>query len=171
MTEKSLLLLRHAKSSWDDPELDDFDRPLARRGHDAAPLMAAEMMRLGWVPDAALVSSATRTRQTWALIHERLGRDVPATFDPNIYEASAERILAAIRATDPDRSALLVVGHNPGLEDLSVRIASPQSNSDALDRLRAKFPTTALARFSFEGSWDELSNARLDAFLRPRDLV
>ncbi|MBE0695045.1 MAG: histidine phosphatase family protein, partial [Aquamicrobium sp.] len=82
---RTLLLLRHAKSSWDDPALDDFDRPLARRGREAAPRMGREMARRGWLPDLALVSSSLRTRQTWALVAPELPRDIPASFDDTIY--------------------------------------------------------------------------------------
>ena len=169
MGARSLLLLRHAKWSWDDPALADFDRPLARRGREAAPRIAREMARRGWLPDAALVSPAARTRETWALAAGHLG-NAPASFDPDIYEAPAERILAAIRKTGDEIASLLVVGHNPGLQELSTQLASHDSDDQALTRLTTKFPTAAVARFSFEGRWHDLAGARLEAFVTVREL-
>lgn len=168
---RTLLLLRHAKSSRDDPALDDFDRPLAARGREAAPRMAQEMARRGWLPDRALVSSALRTRQTWEMVEAQLPQAVPAAFERSIYEAPAERILAAIRRTPGETRTLLVVGHNPGFEDLSALLAAPDSERDAVARMTRKFPTAGLARLCFEGDWADLGpgGARLSHFLTPRD--
>lgn len=168
---RTLLLLRHAKSSWDDPALDDFDRPLAKRGREAAPRMAREMTRRGWLPDRALVSAALRTRQTWELVEAELPRAVPAVPDRSIYEAPAECILDAVRSTPAAVETLLVVGHNPGLEDLVALIAAADSAPDAMEKVRRKFPTAGLARLSFAGAWADLGpgGARLTDFLTPRD--
>lgn len=172
MRTRTLLLLRHAKSSWDDPSLDDFDRPLAKRGHNAAPRIAREMARRGWQPDYALISPALRTQQTWELVAEILSGNIPHDFVPTIYEAPAARILEAVRAAPEDARCLLVVGHNPGLETLSTFIASPESDADALGRLSGKFPTAALARFSLGGAWRGLGpgTAMLEAFVTPKEL-
>lgn len=173
MTAKTLLLLRHAKSDWDDTTLDDFDRPLAGRGRLAAPVMGRELARRGWVPDAALASSAVRTRQTWELMAAQLPRAVPVNYDRTIYEAPAGRILDAVRKTPDAVTTLLVIGHNPGLEDLSVLLACAHSNQEMLARLTGKFPTAGLARFAFDGSWARLDGggARLEGFIRPKDLA
>lgn len=170
---KTLLLLRHAKSSWDDPRLDDFDRPLARRGLKAAPRMGAEMVRRGWLPARALVSAALRTRQTWDLVAPQLPGAVPAAFDDTIYEAPPGRILAAIRRTPEDVASLVVVGHNPGLQDLATLLAASGSDPGALAALAEKFPTAALARLTFTGGWEDLGEggARLEAFVTPRQLA
>lgn len=172
MRTKTLLLLRHAKSSWDDPSLDDFDRPLARRGRDAAPRIAREMVRRGWQPDHALVSPALRTRQTWELAAEVLQGGISHDFVPAIYEAPAPQVLDAVRAAPEAVGCLIVVGHNPGLETLSSLIASPDSDADALGRLSRKFPTAALARFSLSGAWRGLGpgTAVLQAFITPKEL-
>lgn len=172
MTERSLLLLRHAKSSWDDPSLDDFDRPLAKRGREAAPRIAHEMMGRGWQPDHALISPALRTRQTWELVAEILQGNVPHDFVPAIYEASAARILEAVRSAPDEAGCLLVVGHNPGLEGLAALIASPESNDEAMAKLSAKFPTAAIARFGFGGPWRALGPgaAMLEGFVTPKEL-
>lgn len=166
---RSLLLLRHAKSSWADEALDDIDRPLATRGLKAAPLMGREMLRRGWVPDLALVSPAVRTRQTYALAAAQWPAVPPSVVDEAIYEAQAPRILAAIRATDDAVRTLLVVGHNPGLEDLAALLAAPQSDAEAAAAMRMKFPTAAVAHLSLAGRWSELDRrtATLEAFVTP----
>lgn len=172
MTTRSLLLLRHAKSSWDDPSLDDFDRPLAKRGREAAPRIGKEMARRGWKPDYALVSPALRTRQTWQLVAAVLPHGILCDFVPAIYEAPAARILETVRSAPDEAGCLLVVGHNPGLEELAALIASPESNTEAMARLSAKFPTAAIARFGFEGPWQALGPgmAILKAFVTPKEL-
>lgn len=169
---KALLLLRHAKSSWDDPALADFDRPLARRGIDAAARMGREIARRGWFPDRALVSAARRTRDTWRILTDAWPAQPPADLRDDIYEAAPEAILAAIRDAPENAPTLLVVGHNPGLEDLSVLLAAADSQPRPLARLREKFPTGALARFECAGPWRDLSPGacRLTHFLTPKTL-
>ncbi|TKT81380.1 histidine phosphatase family protein [Aquamicrobium sp. LC103] len=169
---KTLLLLRHAKSSWDDPALDDFDRPLARRGRAAAPLMGRLLAERAWVPDLALVSPALRTRQTWRLVAPELAEPVDAAFADGLYEASAEQILGEIRKQAAKIGTLLVLGHNPGLEELARRLCGPSSDREALAWLTAKFPTAALARFEFDRGWSNLGFGvgKLTDFVRPRDL-
>jgi phosphohistidine phosphatase len=172
MTTRNLLLLRHAKSSWDDPSLDDFDRPLAKRGREAAPRIAHEMMRRGWQPDHAIISPALRTRQTWELVAAAFPHGISCDFLPAIYEAPAARILEAVRSAPEDATCLLVVGHNPGLEELAALIASRESDDEGMARLSAKFPTAAIARFSFGGPWQALGpgTAILKAFVTPKEL-
>lgn len=170
---RHLLLLRHAKSSWDDASLADFDRPLAPRGQRAAPLMGAEMAHRGWLPDLALVSPAQRTMQTWQLATAAWPRPLPATDYPHgLYAGSADAVLAEIQSSPSSARTLLVVAHNPGLEDLARELAGPGSDSEALHRMIEKFPSGALARFVLEGAWDWLGygEARLTDFLRPREL-
>lgn len=173
MTDRTLLLLRHAKSSWDDPALADFDRPLAPRGETAAPLMGAEMARRGWRPELALVSPAERTRATWALVAPCLAKSPAESFPERIYMAGPDDLMALVREVPTHVATLLVVGHNPGLEDFAALLAGDGSAAEALDRMRAKFPTGALARFEFEGDWRELSpgSGQLTHYLRPKDLA
>ncbi|QKD04531.1 SixA phosphatase family protein [Mesorhizobium loti] len=167
---KQLLLLRHAKSSWDDPALDDFDRPLAERGLKAARLMGRELAVRDWLPDLALVSPALRTSDTWRLVAAELPVHPRIAFAQALYDASAADILGRIRKADPSSNCLLMVGHNPGLEDLAKQLAAPTSEVKSRKRLEEKFPTAALARFVFEGEWSALSSARLTHCLRPKDL-
>lgn len=170
---RQLLLLRHAKSSWDAHTLSDFDRPLAPRGEKAAPRIGAEIARRGWLPDLALVSPAIRTRETWRLVSSGWPSPAPpAAFPEELYEATADELLAEARSAPAKITALLIVGHNPGLEEFARRLAGPGSDEKALRSLTEKFPTAGLARFEFAGPWDGLDfgTARLTHFLKPGDL-
>ena len=171
MPVRQLLLLRHAKSSWDDPKLDDFDRPLDSRGLKTAPLMGRELARRGWLPDLALVSPALRTRDTWRLVAAELPKHVPAEFAEDIYEAAPAAILARVRRTDA--TSLLLIGHNPGLQQFAMRLAGPGSDEGVFKKIEAKFPTGALARFTVEDDWGslEFGGARLTHFVRPKDVA
>ena len=171
-TTKQLLLLRHAKSSWDDPDLIDFDRPLSGRGLKAAPLVGRELASQGWLPDLALVSPALRSRDTWRLVSAELPAKTPAKFVQALYEASAADVLAKVRQANAATSSLLVLGHNPGLEEFARRLAGAGSDAAALKKLEEKFPTAALARFVFDGDWARLAlgDARLTHCVWPKDL-
>ena len=169
---KQLLLLRHAKSSWDDPALADFDRPLAPRGLKAAPRVGRELTRRDWLPDLSLVSPALRTRETWRLVSAELPARVPAEFAEALFEATAGDILAEVQQAIASAGCLLVLGHNPGLEDLARRLAGPRSDAGARRKLEEKFPTGALARFVVDDDWTDLAlgTARLTHCIRPKDL-
>jgi phosphohistidine phosphatase len=170
---KELLLLRHAKSSWDNPQLQDYDRPLAPRGRQAAPLIGQAIEARGWHPLMALISSSARTRETWQLVSAGLKHAPSPTFRDSLYEASAEQLLAEVHRTPEIVSTLLLLGHNPGLEDFASRLAGDGSDETAIKQLRKKFPTAGLARLEFTGRWDELQfgGARLLECLRPKDLA
>jgi phosphohistidine phosphatase len=167
-----LLLLRHGKSSWDDPALADFDRPLAPRGRKAAERMGRELAARNWLPQLALVSPAVRTRDPWELVAAALSGSVSADFPDSLYDATAEDVLSEVQQTPKAVKTLLILGHNPGLEDLARQLAGDNSEAKALQQLREKFPTAALARFDFDGKWAELGfgRARLTHCLRPKDL-
>ncbi len=167
---KTLLLLRHAKSSRDNPLLADFDRPLAPRGERDAPRMGLALAARRWLPDHALVSPALRTRQTWALVAAQLPAPPAVRFAETLYGATAEKLLAEVRRTTDGVNTLIVVGHNPGLEELAAMLAGDGSDPVALALLREKFPTGAAARFRFDGGWASLTAARLVELLRPADL-
>ncbi|WP_157015237.1 SixA phosphatase family protein [Mesorhizobium xinjiangense] len=170
---KTLLLLRHAKSSWDDPTLHDKDRPLAPRGQRAAPLMGRFLARKGWLAQRVQVSPATRTRQTWQGVVAELPSTPPASYPEALYETGADDMLDEIRMVPTGITTLLVIGHNPGMEDLAVALSGKGSNAKALKRLQTKFPTAALARFEFDGDWAQLKDgaARLTDFVTPGEAV
>src|SRR5262245_14360656 len=110
---KRLMLLRHAKSSRDNPRLQDFDRPLAKRGREAAPEIGRHMRKAGWLPDLVLCSAAKRTQETWALVQEVLGHQVKTHFSDALYLAAPEHMLKEIRSVDSKIATLLIVAHNP----------------------------------------------------------
>ena len=176
---RRIILLRHAKSDWPNG-VADHDRPLAARGRKAAPLMAQYMAAEGLIPDLALVSSARRTQETWALVapvlaKARPGRprpdDIPMKTEPRIYEARVEILLTVLRGIADDVKTLLVVGHNPGMAELTL-LLSGGGDSQQLGDLQRKFPTTALSVIGFTGRWAELApfKGRLDRFVTPKSL-
>jgi len=162
-----LYLLRHAKSSWDDPRLADFDRPLAPRGRKAAARMAAYMAQAGVRPDMILCSTSRRTRQTCEALH----LSVDVRFEDQLYGASASELLYHLHVLPDDVDQVLLVGHNPGLQDLVVALAGEGETGD-LERVREKFPTCALAALSSGSAWSDLrpGQARLEWFVTPRQL-
>lgn len=170
---RTLYLLRHAKSSWDEPLLDDFERPLNGRGAKAAAAMAEAMKDRKVIPDLVLCSTARRTQETWDLIAPSLPQDVPLRLQQSLYLASRSRLLAALARVPAGAGRIMILGHNPGLEQLALRLAGPESKPKALAKLREKYPTGALAELHFEAAdWTDLAPAsgRLVRFLRPRDL-
>ncbi|MEI9403858.1 histidine phosphatase family protein [Mesorhizobium argentiipisi] len=168
---RQLLLLRHAKSSRDDPKLEDFDRPLGPRGLKTAPLMGRELARRGWMPDLALVSPALRTRDTWRLVAQELPKHVQAEFAEELYEATPATILARVRQVKA--TSVLVIGHNPGLQHFALRLAGAGSDQGVFKKIEAKFPTAALARLTLDEHWANLDfhGARLTHCVRPKDLT
>ncbi len=180
-TGRKLVLLRHAKSAW--PDVPDHERPLARRGKRDAPVMGHWLRAAGHMPDQVLCSTARRARETWQLARAGLKATPPASFDDGVYHGSAEQLLDLISRAPPAARTLLVVGHDPAIAELALRLTATTSPahmgaaSDAapaaiLDRMRAKFPTAAIAVFEFAGNWDQLGPgaARLTHFVTPRDL-
>jgi phosphohistidine phosphatase len=167
---RRLLLLRHAKSAR--PEgVRDFDRPLSKRGREAAPRIGAYLADEQLVPDLALVSPARRARETWDLVKRRLG-GVSERFEPRIYEATTEELLAIVRGTASEIGALLMVGHNPGFEELAKRLAG-SGERDAQKRLAQKYPTAALAVIDLTiEDWGDAApcSGHLQRFVIPRAL-
>jgi phosphohistidine phosphatase len=171
---RQLLLLRHAKSSWDDPMLSDHARPLNIRGRRAAKAMAQAMRDLGLVPDLVLVSSARRTLQTLEALEPW---DESPLIEPTdaLYLAPAPEILAVLRKAAPAARSILLVGHNPGLHDLAMLLAGAHAAAgDAqVQRMATAFPSGALAEFSIATPWREVgeTGARLMRFVVPKDLT
>ncbi|HVW54769.1 MAG TPA: histidine phosphatase family protein [Rhizobiaceae bacterium] len=168
---KSLLLMRHAKSSWDDGSLADIDRPLAARGREAANIVTGELVRRGWIPDHVLVSPSRRTRETWAILEARLSTRPEVQFLRELYEASASRLLETLRRLPEEARTVLVIGHNPSIEELAKGLSGARSSRAALAVLQRKFPTAAVARFTVRGKWVDLrrDHAMLTDFVRPKD--
>lgn len=163
-----LLLIRHAKSSWDDDSLADRERPLAGRGRKAAERMGAHLQNEGLRPDVVLCSPSRRTRETLELL-EFSGAEV--TYLDELYGASAGDLLASVREARDDAEVVAVVGHNPGIQDLSIELASHDAAADAV-RLRQKFPTCAVAIFDVDSGWRDIATGRvrLASFVVPKDV-
>lgn len=162
--EKQLFLLRHAKSSWDDATLADHDRPLAGRGRKAAKVMA-EHLRLEKIdPALVLCSSARRTRETL----ERVSPGGDVLIEAELYGATEDALLERLRRVPSDVGSVMLIGHNPAMECLALRLAGQGDVS----RMGSKFPTAALATLTFEGDWTDLGpgRAELVSFVTPKEL-
>jgi phosphohistidine phosphatase len=169
---RTLLLLRHAKSSWDDPALDDHARPLTPRGIRAArrigEYLQDEHVRL----DLVLCSSARRARQTFEELQPTVEDVAEAQIVDELYGASASMILQQLRAIDGAVSSVLVIGHNPGMEDLASDLAG-DGDPAAMTQLRTKFPTAAIAILDLGSTeWAGLGPGagHLTALVVPREL-
>jgi len=169
---KQLFLLRHAKSSWDDPDMDDFDRPLNKRGRKAAKAMAAYLREAEIQPQSVLCSPAKRTRDTLKYLQPALG-DAPIQFDRRIYEASYQTLLHCLADVPAETESVLMIGHNPGLERLALYLMSDCGHGVGAARMVDKYPTGSLAVLLAPASdWASLKvgSCRLDDFVRPADL-
>jgi phosphohistidine phosphatase len=167
---KRLYLLRHAKSSWDDPTLADSDRPLAPRGRRAAKVMAGHLQRKGISPELVLCSPSRRTRQTLNRIAPGLRKNADVQIEPALYAASAATLLEELHEVPDEVDSLMLIGHNPGIQDLALSLARAGSESP---RVRSKFPTAALATLELNATWRELvpGSAELVSFVTPKQLT
>src|SRR5262245_8387901 len=168
---RTLFLLRHAKSSWAET-LPDHDRPLAARGSRAARRMADHLEAEGIRPALVLCSPARRTRQTLDALRPALGEQCTVRFEPGLYGADVEEIVELLRRLDPAVESAMVIGHNPGLQDLALLLAGDGDES-ALAQADAKFPTAALATLELgDTAWAALSPgaAYLRSVVLPRTL-
>jgi len=176
------VLLRHAKSAWPE-DVPDHDRPLGPRGRRDAPDAGRWLRQAGHVPDIVVCSTACRARETWQLVEGELGVRPLTVFDPGVYAASAGSLLELVRWQPPAARTVLVVGHDPGLPELALALVAETESArshrkatrtpaTALDQLRAKFPTAAIAVLALSGPWSELApgRARLASFVTPRSL-
>jgi len=166
---RRLVLLRHAKSDW--PDVADHDRPLAKRGRRDAPAVGRWLGASGYVPDAVVCSTARRARETWDLAATGMAAAVPRAspavrYEPRVYEATVLGLLMLIREFDAGWRTALIVGHNPGMAELTVGLASPDSAPPQA------FPTAAVAVLGLPGPWAEAApgEARLVAFTVPAEL-
>jgi phosphohistidine phosphatase len=166
---RHLLLLRHAKSSWDHPALPDHDRPLAPRGEKAVAKLRQQLAEMAVRPEVVLCSSARRTVQTLEGIRAALPPTVTVVVEPGLYLADEELLLHRLRRLDPDVRCAMLIGHNPGTEDLAGALVGA-GDAGLRYRLAEKYPTGALAHLTFRGSWPELApgTARLEDFFVPR---
>jgi phosphohistidine phosphatase len=160
-----LFLLRHTKSSWDDPGLADHDRPLAPRGRRAAKRMGRYLHDEGIAPELVLCSSARRARETLELVCPP-GR---IQLEPELYGASADELVGRLRLVPDDVRSVMLIGHNPAMQDLALLLAGGGAE---LARVERKFATGAVATLTLDGGWHALRPgcAELTGFVRPKDL-
>lgn len=169
----TLSLLRHAKSSWDDSSLDDFERPLNKRGEAAAPRMGQFMAQHGLAPDLILCSTALRARQTLDLVLPRLPERPQVIYEDSLYLAAASVMLARLHRVDPKLRHVLIVGHDPGMQGLALELAG-DGDPKLLQALSAKFPTAGLAVIRFKArAWSKVAAGAgtLELFATPKQLA
>jgi len=161
---RTLYLLRHAKSSWADESMRDFDRPLANRGREACATIGEFIKEKGIDFDLVLVSTAVRTRETIELVKERAEFRIEVRYDERIYEATTSQLLEVISQVDDDRESVLLVGHNPGIEELLALLTGQH----------VQVTTATFAKININApKWSaELgNNGTLDWIVRPKELA
>jgi phosphohistidine phosphatase len=167
---RRLFLLRHAKSSWKDASLRDEERPLAKRGQQAAAVLQQHLRASDVGVDLVLCSPARRTRETWAGICGGLHPDPDVRIVAAVYEATSSELLELLRDVTPSVGSVLIIGHNPGIETLAAELISG-GKTTALARLREGFVTGGFATLSVDSAWADLDRggANLEDYLRPRE--
>ena len=169
---KTLFLLRHGKSSWADPSLVDFDRPLNGRGRKAAARMGAFMAEEGLKPDFIYSSSSARTKETFWRFQESFGEELEVEFVDDLYHSSSILMLNRVQNAPSQKNSLMLIAHNPGIHDAALRFLGYGSPAD-INRLDFKFPTGALVQFSFRAEvwWDvNFEEGKLERLVFPKDL-
>ncbi len=170
---KTLGLFRHAKSDWNDARLRDFDRPLNERGHKGAAIMGKHIRDYGVKWDRIIASPAVRVTQTIEIASAAAGGTPPVNWDRRIYLANSATLLDILRDQDGDPASIIMVGHNPGLEDLIFDLVPDDGSSPLRDIVEEKFPTAAFAVLELDiDTWEEAEEgcARLVHLVRPRDI-
>ena len=163
-----LLLLRHAKSSWDQPDLVDHERPLAPRGRRAASAVGEHLRGLAEPPQLVLCSSAARTVEMLGRIRSSLPAGATITIDEGLYAADADDLFGDVRRLPPAVTCVLLIGHNPGIGDLAVMLAG-HGDRAARAAMAAKFPTAALAHLAIAAPWSDIESgaATLEEYWTP----
>lgn len=167
---KTLTLLRHAKSGWDDPVARDFDRPLNPKGQRAAAMMGRHLRAEGLVFDHVLASPAARVVETLAQVATGYGSDLAPHWDQRLYLASAATLLDLVHDLPGGADRVLFSGHNPGLEELVLLLSGDNDLRDSVER---KYPTASLVEMRFDvADWAGVKPGKgiLVRFTRPRDL-
>ncbi|WP_375285531.1 histidine phosphatase family protein [Sphingomonas sp.] len=169
---KTLTLLRHAKSGWDDPVARDFDRPLNPKGKRAAVAMGRHLRGLSLAFDHVVASPAQRVIETIGEFEGGFGTRLEPAWDRRAYLASPATLLDIIRETPADTARLLLVGHNPGLEELVLLLVADAADG-LRDQVEEKYPTASVAEIAFAvQDWADVApgTGRLERFIRPRDI-
>lgn len=166
---RRLIIVRHAKSDW--PEgVPDHERPLAARGRRDAKALGAWLQAAGVTPDLVVVSTAQRTRETWELAGDTLGAASRVTLDDRVYAASVEELLSVVKGAPSSVATMVLVGHNPGAEELAMLLEDGKGFEGDAMRLRTKFPTNAVAILDVPTPWSRTAkgSCRLTMVATPR---
>lgn len=160
---KTLLLLRHAKSSWDDPSLADFHRPLAERGERDAPRIGSALAEQREIPELVISSPAVRAVQTASAVTSHVRYAGEVRLDQRIYGAGSAELLKIVRTLPEEYSTIMLVGHNPGFEDLLGRLAGKRQHMSTCNVACIGFQTDR---------WEDVEDGhgQLQWLLRPKDL-
>lgn len=170
---KKLILFRHAKSDWNDPVPRDFDRPLNGKGRRAARAIGRHARDIGITFDRVVASPAVRVTETLDEFAGGYGKLPEPSFDRRIYLASAQTLLEVVQDADDAAGSILMVGHNPGLEDLVFLLVPEGRDDEAREQVEEKYPTASIAEISLAvDHWADadVGSGTLDRFTRPRDL-
>lgn len=170
---KKLTILRHAKSGWDDPVARDFDRPLNKRGEKAARLMGRWMKNENLTFDHVIASPAVRVIETLDHVAAGYGQRIEAIWERRVYLASSATLMDVLRELPDTIASVLMVGHNPGLEDLVLDLVPADIGGELRASVYEKFPTAAIAEMELDiASWAAMERGAgaLSRFIRPRDL-
>ncbi|MXN63697.1 histidine phosphatase family protein [Stappia sp. GBMRC 2046] len=169
---KRLLLLRHAKSDWSQPDLGDFERTLNDRGRRSAPLMGRHIAGHAMLPDRVLCSTARRARETLSLLIPFFDREMDIRTLRGLYDASEDDYLEIIRKFGGSAKTLMVLGHNPAMQETALGLAG-NGNPELIEAISGKFPTAGLAVIDFEApDWSDIEakSGRVVAFFRPKEV-
>ena len=160
---RTLYLLRHAKSSWKDASLSDFERPLKRRGREAAQRIGERLAQEKLKNPMLICSPAMRTRETAELVLKSLKLRVEERWDERIYEASLRDLLQVVAEIPDDKTVVILIGHNPGFEELLAFLTGESR----------RMPTAALAKIKFDASWKDVKEhaGTLEWFVTPKELA
>lgn len=161
---RTLLIMRHAKSSWDNPDWSDFDRPLNTRGLTTTPFMGNVIYENGLAPELIVSSPAKRAKQTAVLIKETTQVNASVMYDERIYEASPGSLMAVLSEFPETADSVMLVGHNPGLEGL-LRVLTGEVEV---------IPTAAVAKITLDiGNWADVRPdcGKLEVLMRPKELI
>jgi phosphohistidine phosphatase len=172
---KRLITFRHAKSGWDQPALRDFDRALNDKGKRAATTMGRHMRQIGLGFDAVIASPAVRVVETLDAMFDGFGRRPAVNWDRRVYLASAPTLLEVVQEAPDTVGTLLLAGHNPGIEELVLRLSTDAGEEEirARGEIGEKYPTASVAELTFDVQrWEDVGEGggHLVRFVRPRDI-
>ena len=169
---KTIFLLRHAKSSWNKPELDDFERPLAPRGIKSAEKIGKYLKKEKLLPDIIYCSKAVRAKETWELVNRIVKKKNNINYKNKLYMANFSDFLNIIKETKDNFKSLMLISHNPGIENFALEIIK-NKESEKYKNIDYKYPTGALSIIKFNiKKWNEVtsSTGEIYEFIKPKEL-